>query len=187
MTKMNGIQHILQLLRPQQWVKNLFVFLPLFFGGRLFDMDGLLPCVLVFFAFCFAASSIYCFNDIHDVEADRKHHEKRNRPIASGAVSIRTGYLLMFLCLVIAAVFLLAVAWFNADSAIDVFLIVGGYVVMNIAYSLKLKQLAIIDVFIIAIGFVLRVLAGGMATGILSSGCLPAAWRQAPISRTGLC
>ena len=165
MTIMNAPRHILQLLRPKQWVKNLFVFLPLFFNRHLFDMECLLPCVLMFFAFSFAASSIYCFNDIHDVEADRKHHEKCNRPIASGAVSIRTGYLLMLLCLVIAAVLLWAITWFNANAAPAVFLIVGLYVLMNIAYSLKLKQLAIIDVFIIAIGFVLRVFAGGMASG----------------------
>lgn len=165
MTTMNGIQHIVKLLRPKQWVKNLFVFLPLFFDKRLFEMDGLLPCVLMFFAFSFASSGIYCFNDINDVEADRKHHEKRNRPIASGAVSISAGYILMMMCLLVAAMFLWAITWFNAGAASAVFLIVGLYVVMNIAYSLKLKQLAIIDVFIIAIGFVLRVFAGGMAAG----------------------
>lgn len=166
---MNSTKNIIRLLRPQQWVKNLFVFLPLFFSRHLFDMDCLLPCVLMFFAFSFAASSIYCFNDIHDVEADRKHHEKRNRPIASGAVSVRTGYILMILCLVVAAVLLWAITWFNAGAAPAVFLFVGLYVVMNIAYSLKLKQLAIIDVFIIAIGFVLRVFAGGMAAGVTLS------------------
>ena len=163
---MNSTKQYIRLLRPQQWVKNLFVFLPLFFDKRLFDMDCLLPCVLMFFAFSFAASSIYCFNDIIDVEADRKHHEKRNRPIASGAVSIRAGYLLTVLCLIIAAVLLLAVTWFNPSAAPAIFLIVGLYVVMNIAYSLKLKQLAIVDVFIVAIGFVLRVFAGGTAAGI---------------------
>lgn len=163
---MNRTKNFIRLLRPQQWVKNLFVFLPLFFDRHLFDLVCLLPCVLMFFAFSFAASSIYCFNDIHDVEADRKHHEKCKRPIASGAVSIGAGYLLMFLCLIVAVVFLLAVIWVNPSSAPAVLLILGLYVVMNIAYSMKLKQLAIVDVFIIAIGFVLRVFAGGMAAGI---------------------
>ena len=91
---------ILKLLRPQQWVKNLFVFLPLFFDRHLFDVEYLLPCVLVFFAFCFAASGIYCLNDIIDVEADRKHPEKCKRPIASGAVSQRAGYIIMAICFI---------------------------------------------------------------------------------------
>ena len=159
---------ILKLLRPQQWVKNLFVFLPLFFDRHLFDVEYLLPCVLVFFAFCFAASGIYCLNDIIDVEADRKHPEKCKRPIASGAVSQRAGYIIMAVCFIISLALLVFIHRPDGRSGL-LYLVVGGYVVMNIAYSLKLKQLAIIDVFIIAIGFVLRVLAGGMATGIFLS------------------
>ena len=159
---------ILKLLRPQQWVKNLFVFLPLFFDRHLFDVEYLLPCVLVFFAFCFAASGIYCLNDIIDVEADRKHPEKCKRPIASGAVSQRTGYIIMAVCFIISLALLAFIHRPDGRNGL-LYLVVGGYVVMNIAYSLKLKQLAIIDVFIIAIGFVLRVLAGGMATGIFLS------------------
>ena len=159
---------ILQLLRPQQWIKNLFVFLPLFFDRHLFDAEYLLPCVLVFFAFCFAASGIYCLNDIIDVEADRKHPKKCKRPIASGAVSKTTGYIVMAVCFIISLALLAFIRRPDGRNSL-LFLVVGGYVVMNIAYSLKLKQLAIIDVFIIAIGFVLRVLAGGMATGIFLS------------------
>jgi len=159
------MKYIPRLLRIHQWVKNLFVFLPLFFDRRLFDSESLLPCVLMFLAFSLAASSIYCFNDIHDVEADRRHHEKKNRPIASGAVSTQAGYLLMLLCIAAAALLVLAIGWFNADAVKPAMLIVGGYIVMNIAYTIKLKQLAIIDVFIIAIGFVLRVFAGSVAAG----------------------
>ena len=159
---------ILQLLRPQQWLKNLFVFLPLFFDRHLFDAEYLLPCVLVFFAFCFAASGIYCFNDILDVEADRKHHEKCKRPIASGAVSKQAGYIVMAVCFVISMALLALTHSINGHNGL-LYLVIGGYIVMNIAYSLKLKQLAIIDVFIIATGFVLRVLAGGLATGIFLS------------------
>ena len=159
---------ILQLLRPQQWVKNLFVFLPLFFDRHLFDADYLLPCVLMFFAFCFAASGIYCLNDIIDVEADRKHPEKCKRPIASGAVGKRAGYVIMAVCFIISLALLTFIRRPDGRHGL-LFLVVGGYVAMHIAYSLKLKQLAIIDVFIIAIGFVLRVLAGGLATGIFLS------------------
>ena len=160
---------ILQLLRPQQWLKNLFVFLPLFFDRHLFDLEYLWPCVLMFLAFSFAASSIYCFNDIRDAEADRLHKEKRHRPIASGAVSPTTGYIIMVACWIIAAVLLTLIPLVGGQDVRWLYLVVGFYVLLNIAYSLKLKQLAIIDVFIIAIGFVLRVLAGGMATGIFLS------------------
>lgn len=160
---------IIQLMRPQQWLKNLFVFLPLFFDRHLFDLEYLLPCLLMFLAFSLAASGIYCFNDIRDAEADRLHKEKRHRPIASGAVSPTTGYIVMASCWLVAAVLLALISRVGGQDTPWLYLVVGGYVLLNIAYSLKLKQLAIVDVFIIAIGFVLRVLAGGMAAGIFLS------------------
>ena len=160
---------IIQLMRPQQWLKNLFVFLPLFFDRHLFDLEYLLPCLLMFLAFSLAASGIYCFNDIRDAEADRLHKEKRHRPIASGAVSPTTGYIVMASCWLVAAVLLVLIPRVGGQDTPWLYLVVGGYVLLNIAYSLKLKQLAIVDVFIIAIGFVLRVLAGGMAAGIFLS------------------
>ena len=156
---------IIKLLRPQQWIKNLFVFLPLFFDRHLFDTGYLIPCILAFLAFCMAASGIYCFNDIHDVEADMSHHEKNKRPIASGKVSKSSGYIVMFVCFAISAA---VMCFINKDDGRNgmLFLVIGAYVVMNIAYTLLLKHIAIIDVFVIATGFVLRVLAGGVATGI---------------------
>lgn len=160
---------IIQLMRPQQWLKNLFVFLPLFFDRHLFDLEYLLPCLLMFLAFSLAASGIYCFNDIRDAEADRLHKEKRHRPIASGAVSPTTGYIVMASCWLVAAVLLVLIPCVGGQDTPWLYLVVGCYVLLNIAYSLKLKQLAIVDVFIIAIGFVLRVLAGGMAAGIFLS------------------
>ena len=160
---------IIQLMRPQQWLKNLFVFLPLFFDRHLFDLEYLLPCLLMFLAFSLAASGIYCFNDIRDAEADRLHKEKRHRPIASGAVSPTTGYIVMASCWIVAAVLLALIPRVGGQDTPWLYLVVGGYVLLNTAYSLKLKQLAIVDVFIIAIGFVLRVLAGGMAAGIFLS------------------
>ena len=160
---------IIQLMRPQQWLKNLFVFSPLFFDRHLFDLEYLLPCLLMFLAFSLAARGIYCFNDIRDAEADRLHKEKRHRPIASGAVSPTTGYIVMASCWLVAAVLLALIPRVGGQDTPWLYLVVGGYVLLNIAYSLKLKQLAIVDVFIIAIGFVLRVLAGGMAAGIFLS------------------
>ena len=156
---------IIKLLRPQQWIKNLFVFLPLFFDRHLFDAGYLVPCILVFLAFCLAASGIYCFNDIHDAEADRDHTEKRNRPIASGKVSKATGYIAMLVCFVLSVAVMCFIHTATGRNGL-IFLVIGGYVVMNIAYTLLLKHIAIVDVFVIAAGFVLRVLAGGVATGI---------------------
>lgn len=93
------MKNLILLLRPQQWVKNMFIFLPLFFHGDLTNIPMLINAVIAFFCYSFAASSIYCFNDIYDVEADRKHPKKCKRPIASGAVSIFQAYGLMALML----------------------------------------------------------------------------------------
>lgn len=171
---------IIRLLRPLQWIKNVFVLAPLFFSNNLLNWELLCPTLLVFVAFCLVSSSIYCFNDIYDVEADRKHPRKCNRPIASGAVSVRTGYITMVVCLVLAIVPLLfayPLPLPKGGEMGSLSLGKGGgigpslllYWLMNIAYCVKLKQYAIIDVFLIAMGFVLRVLIGGWAAGIFVS------------------
>lgn len=159
------IKNIVLLLRPQQWVKNGFVFLPLFFNGQLFDADALLSTFMAFVAFCFAAAGIYCMNDIVDAEADRRHPKKCSRPIASGAISTTLGWALAAICLATSFVS----AFFVGDSWTNVAIVIGIYFVMNIAYCLRLKQIAIVDVFIISIGFVLRIFVGGFATGIFIS------------------
>ena len=92
---------LFRLIRPKQWIKNFFVFLPLFFGGSLLDTQRLIAAFLTFLAFCFAASSIYCFNDLVDVEADRRHPVKCKRPIAAGLISKRQAYSLMALLFVL--------------------------------------------------------------------------------------
>lgn len=159
------IKNIVLLLRPQQWVKNGFVFLPLFFNGQLFDADALLSTFMAFVAFCFAAAGIYCMNDIVDAEADRRHPKKCSRPIASGAISTALGWALAAICLVVSFTAIL----FIGEGWTKVAIVIGIYFVMNIAYCLRLKQIAIVDVFIISIGFVLRIFVGGFATGIFIS------------------
>jgi len=153
----------LKLLRPEQWTKNIFVFLPVFFSGQLLNVSVLMSCAIVFVAFSFMASSIYCFNDIHDVEDDKSHPEKCKRPIASGVVSIKAAYTTMAVCLLMSfgCLFFLGD---NVNRTIVALLLF--YYVMNIAYCVKLKQIAIIDVVVISIGFVLRVLVGGAAAGV---------------------
>ncbi len=154
------IKSILRLTRPKQWIKNMFVFIPMFFGGELFDLHSVWLAVLTFFAFSLVASSIYCYNDIVDVDADRHHPVKCLRPIASGEVSIRLGYILMTLtfCLGMGVLLLLPPEVMSPVMAVIVF-----YYVLNLAYCSKLKQFAILDVCIVAFGFVLRILAGGFA------------------------
>jgi 4-hydroxybenzoate polyprenyltransferase len=150
-----------KLIRVSQWVKNFFVFAPLFFSNSLFNTKQMTATLLTFLSFCFISSSIYCLNDLHDVEADRQHPKKCKRPIASRTISIRNGYITMMLCTLLSFSIL---AFVNNSKLTYLYIIIGGYWLMNIAYCLKLKHYAIIDVAIIAIGFVLRVLAGGFAT-----------------------
>ena len=153
----------IQLLRPLQWLKNTFVFAPIFFSNNLLKPDYFWPTLIVFISFCFISSSIYCFNDLRDVEADRLHPKKCLRPIASGAVSVRGGYTMMVLCMVLSLGVLSLVKGSNTPY---LYIIIGSYWLINIAYCVKLKQFAIIDVSIIAIGFVMRVLIGGLAVDI---------------------
>ena len=158
-----GFSALMRLIRPKQWIKNGFVFVPLFFGGELFHVDALIAGIITFFAYSFAASSIYCFNDIYDVEADRRHPVKCHRPIASGAVSEKQAYGLMLLMFILSFA---ASSMLNTWSTAGVILF---YWFLNLGYCAKFKQYAIIDVCIVAFGFVLRLLAGGFATGVVLS------------------
>lgn len=151
-------QH-LKLIRPHQWIKNLFVLIPAFFAGRI----GLLytdeKLLLAFLSFCAIASAVYIINDIVDLEKDKIHELKRKRPLATGAVPIRN-----------AVIMLAALAAFSVVLAFVVgqtfFLIIIGYFVLNLCYSLYLKHISLIDISLIAVGFVLRVLAGGVAAQV---------------------
>ena len=158
----------LLLIRPQQWIKNGFVLIPMFFGGRLLNVDDAIASVVTFFAFSCAASAIYCFNDIVDVDADRRYPVKCGRPIASGAVSVPTAYALMAVLALLSALLL----FFLPQRAGETAGIVAFYFLLNMAYCLWLKRHAIIDVCTVAFGFVLRILAGGMACDVAVSNWL---------------
>lgn len=156
----------LKLLRVEQWVKNLFVFVPLFFSGNIKNLDLLTKSIFAFIIFSLAASVVYILNDYNDIDADRQHPEKRRRPLASGAISKSKALgILSGLIVVDVALFFLAQIYFHQDLW-KFGTIVGFYFVMNLAYTFKLKHVPIIDIFIIATGFVLRVLSGGYITGI---------------------
>lgn len=151
-----------KLIRISHWVKNLFVFAPLFFGGMLLDWHSIEASVHAFFVFSFAASSIYVINDLKDRHEDALHPEKRNRPIASGAVAPGVAVALAIMLIAVA----LLISYF---VSLKLFFIIAGYFLLNLSYTYGLKQVSIVDINIIAIGFVLRVLAGGAASGIYVS------------------
>ena len=162
-----------QLIRPKQWVKNVYVLVPVFFGGGLTDSTKVYASIVAFFAFSFISSAVYCFNDIIDVEADRRHPLKCNRPLASGAISKNTAYGLMALMLVLAMATPLLLPQGSDGMRLShqkgVWGILLFYFLLNLGYCVKLKQIAIVDVCIIAFGFVLRLLAGRFATEIMLS------------------
>lgn len=152
----------MRLVRPKQWIKNTFVFLPIFFSGLVFDGQSVLGALVVFVSFCFAASSIYCYNDLVDVEADRRHPVKCHRPVASGEVSERAAYSLMGLLIVLSMATLLLFP----SKALAVGGVILFYWLLNLAYCKWLKNYAIVDVCVVAFGFVLRILAGGVSASV---------------------
>ena len=138
------------------------VLLPVFFGGALLRWNAVYAGLITTLAFSLTASSIYCLNDIIDINDDRQHPVKRNRPLASGAVSIVQGYILMGLMFILSMTSTFLLPSHQAETAS----VILFYWLLNIAYCLRLKRYAIIDVCIVAFGFVLRILAGGYATNI---------------------
>ena len=154
----------IKLLRVTHWVKNLFIFAPLFFSGNLNNIVLFGQSLLAFGSFCLISSSMYCFNDVIDMEKDRLHPLKCHRPVASGSVSITEAYLLMIVC-----AFLGFCVAAMADVALPLFMVLLGYWLLNMVYCLWLKQTAIVDVSCISIGFVLRIMAGAIVTGIFVS------------------
>lgn len=156
---MNKLFELLRLMRPYQWLKNSFVFTGLLFGHAWDEASLVTQVVITFVAFCLVSSAVYVGNDIVDVEQDRRHPKKCRRPLASGQVPISAAAGLALL-LVISG---LGLAYVAAPAVLA---ILCAYVVMNIAYSLRLKHVVILDVFIIAAGFMLRILAGTLGVGI---------------------
>lgn len=156
---------LIKTLRPHQWVKNLFVAAALVFSRHLTNPEYVLRTVVAVFAFCLLSGAVYAFNDVRDVEADRAHPKKRNRPIASGALSERAAMTAAFVLALIALGGSFVLSWKLAAIA-------ALYLAQNVAYSVKLKQLAFIDVGVIATGFILRVLAGAAAIDVPASGWL---------------
>ncbi len=150
---MKMLKALLKTMRPRQWMKNAFVLAPLIFDRQLFNLNALLHAVAGMLLFGLLSGAVYIINDILDVEADRKHPTKRNRPIASGRLPIRTA--------IIAVVILVVITFPSAYLLSPAFALISAiYFVVNLAYSSKLKHIPLLDVLILASGYVLRVGAG---------------------------
>jgi decaprenyl-phosphate phosphoribosyltransferase len=146
-------------MRPHQWVKNLFVAIPVVFAKRMGDRHSVLQAAAAFGAFCLLTSAVYLVNDLVDIEKDRQHPTKRHRPIAAGKLSPQFARALAGLFAVAALGSGLALGWGFALTA-------AGYLALNAAYSFRLKRIAFVDVACISVGFLLRVLAGAFAIAV---------------------
>ncbi|KPG00654.1 phosphoribose diphosphate--decaprenyl-phosphate phosphoribosyltransferase [Rhodopseudomonas sp. AAP120] len=150
---------LIKLMRPKQWVKNGFVLAPLIFAGQFLNATAIREAVFALVLFCVAASATYIINDMHDVERDRRHPTKcKSRPLAAGTVTPLAAFGLLG-CLYAA----LIVGWFVAPKVV---VVIAVYLALNLAYTFVLKHQPVVDIFVIAIGFVLRVYAGAMALDV---------------------
>lgn len=156
---MKHLKHVIRLIRPLQWIKNLLVFFGVLFLGSQATESLWIAALFSAFSFCLVSSSVYVLNDIFDSKRDRAHPKKQFRPIASGQVSISEGS-------VIGAVLGILGLILGHYVSVTVFGILLCYLLLNIAYSIKLKHVVILDVFCISAGFMLRLLAGTIGVGI---------------------
>lgn len=157
---MKKIKAYLKLMRVKHYIKNVLVFFPLFFGEKIFDKAKFTNALLGFIAFSLIASVVYIVNDISDVDKDRRHPTKKNRPIASGAVSIKEAVTLAVICCTLS---LLINIFLHQVWGVVIVLL---YLVLNIAYSRGLKNIPLVDVVILVSGFLLRVIYGAVLTDI---------------------
>ncbi len=148
-----------KLFRLHQWIKNIFIFVPLVFSKNLFNYDLLFIVIAGFFEFCIASSVVYVINDIIDIESDREHPVKRNRPLPSGKISRKSA---LISAIILFVIILISLPLFNL--AFDAYLIV--YIILNIFYSFKLKNIVIIDIFSIAAGFMIRMISGAVIINV---------------------
>lgn len=159
MGKKSVFMGLLRLMRPKQWIKNAFVLAPLLFAGSFLSHASLSKALIAALLFCVASSATYIVNDMHDIERDRKHPKKlQTRPLASGQIKLSQaiGLLIGLYCI-------LALGYFLEPK---VMLVIVAYLVLNVAYTFAFKHQPVIDIFCIALGFVLRVYAGAMALAV---------------------
>lgn len=159
MKKKVSLVAIVRLMRPKQWIKNVFVLAPLVFSGEVTQLVSILHSTTAFILFCLASSATYVLNDYHDIESDRRHPVKsKKRPLASGEVSKVQAQILMVL--------LYGLVLLSFLFTPQISLVICGYLLINVAYTFYLKHQPVLDIFTIAVGFVLRVYAGAVALDV---------------------
>ena len=172
------VKSLIALMRPKQWTKNGAIFIGLVFAGQLFQAYSLVRAILAFITFCFVSSAIYVLNDLLDIEKDRQHPVKRFRPLASGRLPVSWAKVALVLLVVICCA--LTSVMFFMSSPPDIYRSLGGanvlfalsvlaYFVLMVLYSFRLKHVVLIDVFCIAAGFVIRIIAGTVAIPVVIS------------------
>ena len=154
------MKNYLKLLRVKHYIKNFLIFAAIIFSGQMINPKKLTDCIVGFVVFCLVSSIVYIINDIKDKNKDALHPQKRNRPIASGAISVKAAIITAVIC------FVLATAGFIYIFNTTALLILLAYVAINILYSFGLKNIPLVDVTILVSGFLLRVLLGAVITGI---------------------
>lgn len=159
--------NLFRLLRVKHWIKNSLIFAPLFFSLS-FSVDSIITAVLGFVLFSVTSSIVYIINDIHDIDDDRKHPTKQKRPIASGRISVKWAWGGVAMLAIIVALLSYIILHRHTASIASLF-VLTIYVVINLAYSIRLKHVPIIDIFILAIGFILRVIFGAAILNIAPS------------------
>ena len=160
------MKNYLKLLRVKHYIKNLLIFSALLFSGQLLDINKLKDCLICFLVFCLVSSVIYIVNDIKDEDKDRLHPVKKDRPIASGRISVRAAIITASICLVLASVLFAFI--FNLTALI----LIAVYIIINLLYSFGLKSVPLVDVTILVAGFLIRVLYGAAITDIMVSNWL---------------
>lgn len=153
------LSDVFKLMRPYQYIKNVFIFLPLFFALKITQIDLLINALIAFIAFSLTASAIYILNDYHDIEDDRLHPKKKTRPLASGTIPKFQACFLMIVLFLIGFVLMASLSFYAVAVQL-------AYVLLNIAYSFHLKHVSIVDISIIAVGFVLRLFVGSAVTDV---------------------
>lgn len=163
-----NIKEFLKLIRIKHWIKNGLIFLPLFFSGRIIEINNLVDTILAFLAFSFGASMVYIINDIKDIDNDRNHPTKCKRPLASGSIKVKQAYLVLI-------AFAIAILVFNgliSTGKITTWILILIYLGINIIYSFGGKNIALLDISILVLGYIIRVYYGAIVINVMVSNWL---------------
>lgn len=152
----------IKLIRVKHYIKNLLIFIPIIFSQRIINIDELIKTIIAFIIFCLTTSVVYIFNDIKDIEKDKKHPKKRFRPLANGEISKKQAVILLIILLII--IIIMSILFLRNNIYANIIIIV--YLAINILYSIKLKKIPIIDITILAMGFLIRVVLGAAVISI---------------------